>query len=402
MWLCLCFLRYTAIGQGVDTLSGQAAVISRLLDHLENGQVKTDGFYYAGTFPTLRSWSMSPSNVKTDNAIFYTGLIVFTLRQLAPYLHGDDRSTCDSIIARGVRAYLHYQNRKGLPSYNFWPPDKPIFFPHSILLDRFKDSKQIADDLDDTSILYLGSGIPDSTAKRLKALMDSHANGWVDSRGRTHRVRNSYRATRHLPAYSAWFGERTPIEFDAGVFCNILYFVYADHLSLDEHDTASIQFLAYILKERKYLRDPAYASSYYPRSPVLIYHLARLLGRFDVPGLSGYKPQLIEDAKKLLRETKDPMDRVILGTALIRLGAREGLPEAPEMTSAEQSSSFVFYIANISCLFPNPIRRMFLENPLSTYYFFSPDYNDALLLEYLLLSQAVSTSSKSTPSPTAR
>ena len=272
------------MGQGADTLPGQGGVISRLLDHLENGQVKTDGFYYAGTFPTLRSWSMSPSNVKTDNAIFYTGLIVFYSPATGPL----------SAWGRPLHVRQHHCQRGRGPTYTIkigrvyrlitsGLRTNPSFSPHSILLDRFKD-QQIADDLDDTSILYLGSDIPDSTAKRLKALMDSHANGWVDSRGRTHRIRSvAYRAIRHLPAYSAWFGERTPIEFDAGVFCNILYFVYADHLSLDEHDTASIQFLAYILKERKYLRDPAYASSYYPRSPVLIYHLARLLGRFDVP-----------------------------------------------------------------------------------------------------------------------
>lgn len=401
----LCWMGYAARGQGGDTL-----LIGRILDRLESRQIKTDGFYYAGMFPTLRSWSATPSDVKTDNSIFYTALIVFTLRQLAPSLRGSARVKCDSIMARGLRSYVHYRNRKGLPSYNFWPSDRAEFFPHSVLLDRFKDSKQITDDLDDTSILDLGSDLPDSTARRLKELMGQHAN-----RVRK-RVSNTYRSVKNLPAYSAWFGFKTPIEFDAGVFCNILYWVYANGLPLNVNDSASIRFLQYILRKRKYMDDPAYASSYYPRSPVLIYHLARLLGRFDIPGLREYKPRLLEDARALLGHTGDPMDRVILGTAMLRLGAREGLPEVerPGGTALTQDGTsayldsverdpFVFYIANISCLFPNPVRRLFLEDPLCIYYFFSPAYNETLLLEYLVLRrQAGERSSISTPSPTDR
>jgi hypothetical protein len=382
---------------GTDAPRGPGALADRLLDRLEAVQVKTDGFYYAGMFPTLRSWSVMPSDVKTDNSIFYTALIVFTLRQLAPYLRGAERRKCDSIVARGLRSYVHYRNRAGRPTYNFWPSDGAVFFPHSVLLDLFKDSRQITDDLDDTSILDLGSDLPDSTATRLKELMGAHANGWVNAAGHTRRIRNSYRAVRGLPAYSAWFGIKTPIEFDAGVFCNVLYWVYASKLPLDMHDSASIRFLEYVLRTRKYMADPAYASSYYPRSPVLIYHLARLLGRFDIPGLREYKPRLLEDARALLGHTKDPMDRVILGTAMIRLGAREGLPDVecpyPGGTAASpdavERDPFVFYIANISCLFPNPIRRLFLENPLCIYYFFSPCYNDALLLEYFVLRRQI-------------
>ena len=371
-----------ARSQGPDSL-----MIGKLLDRIGSQQVKQDGFYYAGMFPTLRSWSATPADVKTDNSIFFTALVVFTLRQMSPYLRGEEQEAGDSIMARGIRSYVHYRNRKGLPSYNFWPTDRATFFPHSVFLDRLKDSKQITDDLDDTSIMDLGTGLEDSTARKLKALMAAHANGTSS------RIRNTYKQVKELPAYSAWFGRKTPIEFDAGVFCNVLYFVYANNLALNAQDSASIRFLAYVLKNRKYMGDAAYASSYYPRSPILIYHLSRLLGRFPVADLEEYKPRLRADARALLARTKDPMDRVILGTSLLRLGETTGLPDISSDLSflSVERDPFVFYIANLSCLFPNPIRRLFLRSPLCIYHFYAPTYNDALLLEYLVLRRQMGT-----------
>ena len=346
-----------------------------LLARLSAQQVRRDGFYYAGTFPTLRAWAATPDVLRADNAIFYTGLIVFTLRRLEPYLDPGERALCDRICARALAAYPHYRNRKGRPTYNFWPTDHPVFFPNSRVLAHFKDSKQITDDLDDTSILWLGEGIPDSTARRLKALMDAHAGGLARP------ARSSYRAVRDLPAYSAWFGVRTPTELDAGVLCNVLYFVGASGLAPDAHDTASARFLRYVLSTRKYWTDPAYASTYYPRTPVLLYHLARLIGHYPLDSLDAFRPQLIRDAHSALFLARDPMDRVLLGTSLIWLGDTSALPDPPSIGDG----SFLFYIANLASLFQNPIRRMFLHSPLCIYHFYCPAYNDALLLEYLVL-----------------
>jgi hypothetical protein len=391
------------------TQAHDSLLIRRLIDRIGAQQVTRDGFYFHGAFPTLRAWAATPANLKADNSIFFTGLIVFTLHQLEPYLQGEERVLCDSIVQRGIRSYVHYRNRKGGPSYNFWPSDRAVFFPNSTLLDHFKDSKQITDDLDDTGILYLGSGTPDSTARRLKVMMGAHANGHTEAeaRGQTgegapgpvKRITNSYRATRDLPAYSAWFGVKTPIEFDAGVFANVLYWIYACGLTTDVHDSASVLFLRYILAKRKYWTDAAYASSYYPRTPVLIYHLARLLGRFPLDTLMSFKPRLEADARKALKASQDGMDRVILATSLIRLGDSTDLPDFSATVEDVEQDPFVFYIANISCLFPNPIRRIFLHNPLCIFHFYAPAYNDALLLEYLVLRrrQSEATASKSTP-----
>jgi hypothetical protein len=364
----------------------RAQNVESLLGRLASGQVRHDGFYYAGMFPAVRAWAATPGNIKADNSIFFTGLIVLTLKELRPQLTPAERILCDSIISRAVGAYPHFRNRSGRPTFNFWPTDRPVFFPNSVILHHFKDSKQIADDLDDTSILWMGEGIPDSTARKLKALMDAHAGG---------RARSTYRAVADLPAYSAWFGVKTPPELDAGVLCNVLYFLGSVGLAPDAHDSASARFLGYVLAHRKYWTDPAYASTYYPRTPVLIYHFARLLGRYPT-GLEAYIPALKADARRALVSARDPMDRVILATALLRLGdtVSVGLPGDPE------KDPFLFYIANISSLFQNPIRRMFLHSPLCIYHFYCPAYNDALLLEYLVLRRVNPVEGRSsTPSP---
>lgn len=364
---------------------GADSTIARLLDRLEALQVRQDAFFYAGTFPTTRAWGGTPGWQKEDNSIFYTGLIVFTLRQLRPMLDAPERTRCDSIVSRALTAYAHYRNRRGRPTYNFWPTEHPVFFPNSTILARFKD-KDITDDLDDTSILWMGEGIPDSTARILKALMDGHAGG---------PARNSYRVVRSLPAYSAWFGVKTPTELDAGVLCNVLYFVRAEGLPYARPDSASEQFLRYIVAERKYWKDAAFASTYYPRTPVLLYHLSRLMGRFTIDSLEPYRPQLIADARRAMDQTHHPMDRVILATSLMRLGDTATV----EPPADPDGVRYPFYIANLASLFPRTLRRLALRAPFSIYHFYCPAYNDALVLEYLVLRRSRSAATSSTPSP---
>jgi hypothetical protein len=380
LWICLGSARASASPVAVlaaPASTGGDSLVRKLLDRLEALQVRQDSFYYAGTFPTRRAWGGSPWAKKGDNSIFYTGLIVFTLQQLKPLLREDERIRCDSITARALRAYGHFRNPSGRPTYNFWPTDHPAFFPNAAFLSHFEKAKKITDDLDDTSILWMGSGIPDSTAKRLKTLMGKHAAG---SERRSH---SSYRVFRDLPAYSAWFGIKTSVEFDAGVLSNILYFVYAAGLTRDVHDSASLRFLQYVLEKRKYWTDPAFASVYYPRTPVLMYHLGRFMGRFAPDSLEPFRPRLKTDVHTALEQSRDNMDRVILGTTLIRLGDTTSLPPPP--VADVERDRFVFYIANISSLFPNPIRRLGLHLPAFIFRFYCPAYNDALLLEYLVL-----------------
>ncbi len=190
-----------------------------------------------------------------------------------------------------------------------------MVFPNSGFLNMFKKWHSLPDDIDDTSILLLAMEADSATARATKRLMEQHAN--TVSYG----IRNTFKKYRDIPAYSTWFGKSMPIDFDACVLANTLYFMQHYNMADSRFDSATVQLLDSFIRNREYMTHPAYISPHYARSPVLIYHFARLIHRYPVPELSQHRAQLITDANALLAAANDDMDRVILSTALLWLGA---------------------------------------------------------------------------------
>jgi hypothetical protein len=176
-------------------------------------------------------------------------------------------------------------------------------------------------------------------------------------------------------------------DFDFGVQCNILYFNFEKKLPLVKEDSATISLLAAILKNREYMKRPVYISPSYVKPSVLIYHISRLMGAFKIAELNGYKEQLIADAYLSLSNATNIMDRIILRTALLRLGAE--IPELviPSISDFEKTDQdkFVFFQARAAFAQPTPVKQIFLHWDYLIYYFHCPTYNKALWLEYLLL-----------------
>jgi hypothetical protein len=111
------------------------------------------------------------------------------------------------------------------------------------------------------------------------------------------------------------------------------------------------------------------------------------MGAFKIAELNLYKEQLIADAYLSLSKASNIMDRIILRTALLRLGA-----EAPELSISSISDfektdqdKFVFFQARAAFAQPTPVKQIFLHWDYLIYYFHCPTYNKALWLEYLLL-----------------
>lgn len=361
---------------GVYAMAQRVSIIDTLLHQIEALQVKADDFYYAGSFPTYRQYGES-LKLKEDNAVFFTGLIAFTIKEALPYLNPEQQVLGDTIIHRAIRSYSHFRNKDGLPTFNFWPTNPPMVFPNSWFLNHFKNTNNLPDDLDDTSIFWLSMDPSDSLTHLIKELMDLHANGekaWID---------NTYKRYRKLRAYSTWFGIRMPVDFDFCVLCNVLYFVHEYQLPLDIHDSASVELLRRMIVEKEYQKHPAYISPHYGRTPLLIYHVARLLGRFSIPALDTLKPALLKSAETAYKYSDNWLDSVLLSTAIMRLG---GSPEPlPILSSGIGLHKTTFFVASFAAIFPGLWKKMLLESPLIKYYFSCPAFRYALYLENLIV-----------------
>lgn len=369
--ICFSVVALTAVAQGEES-------VDSMLQDIAQRQIKESVLFYPGTFPTYRRYGLSDRR-KPDNNIFFTGLVAFTLRELYRYLDSGSRSVCDSILARAYRAYPRFRNRDGRPTFNFWRQDPPLVFPHSWFLNHFNEVNQLPDDLDDTAILWLSMEAPDSVAQAVKNLMRAHANGADDKW-----IRNTYRPYRKIPAYSTWFGVKMPIDFDFCVLTNILYFGHAYGLPEDKQDSASIELLRRMIVSGQYIRHAGYISPHYGRTPLLLYHIARLLDRFSIPALDTLKPELLQTARTAYATAGTWLDSLVLSTAVVRLGG-EVLPAPVWREEALEDSASSFFVASFSAMMPNFGKKLLLRSNAIKYYFNCPAYREALYLENMIL-----------------
>ncbi|MFZ1451488.1 MAG: hypothetical protein WAT20_02235, partial [Ferruginibacter sp.] len=201
------------------------------------------------------------------------------------------------------------------------------------------------------------------------------------------RINATFKKYRDVPAYSTYLGEKMHPDFDFAVQCNILYFNYEKKLPLVKEDSATIYLLTDMLNNRTYMKRPVYISPSYVKPAILIYHVARLMDAFDIAALKLYRQQLIEDANHLLARANNIMDRIILRTALIRLGAEVSELTINSMADFEKTDQdqFVFFQARAAFAQPTPLKQIFLHWNYLIYYFYSAAYNKTLWLEYLVL-----------------
>jgi hypothetical protein len=135
-----------------------------------------------------------------------------------------------------------------------------------------------------------------------------------------------------------------------------------------------------------YLKHPAYISPHYGRTPLLLYHVARLLGRFSIPALDTLKPRLLREANKSYDHSGNWLDSVLLSTAIMRLGGEPPVVPPDDPAGIYQQSQ-TFFVASFSAFLSNAWKKILLNNQLIKYYFICPAYRYTLYLENLLLRQ---------------
>ncbi|TKK68315.1 hypothetical protein FC093_11830 [Ilyomonas limi] len=356
------------------------AVISQLIDAIAKEQVQQTGRdFYAGMFPSYRECGGSPHNYQPDNNIFYTAVSVFALKNILPYLSETNRLKAEAIIAKATGMYPLYRNKNGLPFYSFWA-NKDKIMPHTFVFQYLKGVFGQSEDADDSVMALMGLDNNDSDNTALKKRMIEVSN--LSQK----KIIATYKRYKNIPAYSTWLGYRMPVDFDFGVHCNLLYFMLEKKLPLVKQDSATIFLLQQMIANRDYIKSPVYISPYYVRTPVLLYHIARLMDRFTISQLELYKPQLIADIHQQLATCHNVMEQIILRTSLLRLGSAAPPLELNNLQEFEESNQqqFVFFQARAAFSYPTPLKQIFLHWSYIYYYFYCPAYYKILWLEYLV------------------
>lgn len=344
---------------------------TKLLLQISELQSTGDKYYASGLFPSQRFHLYLPFE-REDNNIFFTASIVFILQNLREKLSEEEQNLADEICSKAVANYPDYKNKDGLDTYNFWRTDGSPHFPNGNILSRV-NKVRIPDDADDTALIYLTSNPDREKVLWLKEKLAQHAN--LSKK----RIINTFPEYKNMKAYSTFFGKNMFIEFDVCVLCNILYFVFQNKLELNQHDYDSIFFVRSVIEKKQYLEKPFYASHSYPSAPVILYHVARLLEKYEVPGLSEIKPKVIADLNSLIDKERDEMNRVILATSLKRLGQPQS-----SLDYTKENERWSFFHAGLLTAFENTVTYNLAGNSLFHLKYKCEAHRLALILENIV------------------
>jgi hypothetical protein len=372
------FIIFCALVVRGNTQSSTDTIWSyQILTKIQALQQTNTGFP-PGIFPSTRLYAYNKNNSKNDPNVFFTGLIVHTLKkyqkQCTPYQQG----IINQIVKDGLSSVELFKNKRGRDTYNFWRTDTPQIFPNAGLLNKFDKSQSLPDDFDDTVILLWAQEVTKERAAVVHDTMQLYANTKVKT------VKNTLAPFKNLPAYSTWFGKKMPIDFDMAVLCNVLSFVNAYDLQWTASDSASLQLITTAIDNKWHLNKADFIAPHYAKPSVIMYHIARLLtagNQQNIQTLIALKPTLLKQTDSLLAISKDPLEAILLNTARVHFG---GIPNDVFQTldqAAIEQSKYPFFIANMASMLPSPIKRPLSKLAFAKFEYRCPAYNLALLWE---------------------
>ena len=363
---------------------GQDSVnIDFLINRIAAWQTQENTALINGLFPSYIADHEKFSDKKADHNIFYNGLIAYTLTGIKDQLNQKQQQRIDALLQNAKPAFDRFRNQKGRSTYNFWRTDTAFHYPYIGLVNLFMKKTALPDDMDDTVLSLLALSANDSTAKDVHRLMQQYVNN--DS-NKVHTIIKGY---EQYPAYSTWFGKKFPVVFDVSVMCNVLSFVQHYNLPWTKADSACLDVIAATIKEQYHIGQPIYASPYYPKTALILYHVARLMAVKPIPALEALKPRLIEQAGAQLKNSNNRVEQMILALALLKWGADPppvALPPVATFQKEIEQNNYAFFAGNVPSYFSDWLRVYASNSNRFIYYHYCPAFNDALLLEYLVLS----------------
>ena len=374
------FVVFCALALRGNTQSSTDTIWSyQLLTKIQALQQTNTGFP-PGIFPSTRVYAYNKNNIKNDPNVFFTGLIVLTLKKYQKQCTPYQQSVINQIAKDALAQVGLFKNKQGRDTYNFWRTDTPQIFPNAGWLNKFDKSQSLPDDFDDTVILLWAQDVTRERAAAIHDTMQLFAN----TKGKT--VKNTLTAFETLPAYSTWFGKKMPIDFDMAVLCNVLSFVNAYDLPWTRSDSASLQLIKTAIQNNWHMRKANFIAPHYAKPAVLLYHIARLLNagkQQNLEALMTLKLALLQSADSLLAISKDPLETVLLQSARLQFGGtnNEDVIKQTINAAAIEQSTYPFFIANMASMLPNPVKQPLSKLAFAKFEYRCPAYNLALLWE---------------------
>jgi hypothetical protein len=317
---------------------------------------------------------------RPDTNVFFTAITVFTLNNIKEKLSPASQKLVEQITEKAIKNYDLFKNKDGLNTYNFFQTNPSQHFPHGNILHRFNHFK-IPDDIDDTAMIYMTLPHTQEDAKWLQNKLIAHSNNYKQQ------IKNTFPEYKKLSAYSTWFGKNMYIEFDACVLSNMIYCQLYFGLELDEHGQDSVKYIQQSILSNQYIEQPFRVAHQYARTPLIMYHVMRLMNKFHIPELEICREKLERDILYYLKkEGLAKMDRIILEIVAPKpsegeLKSYSNLEEKVPPLGAEGAN---FFIAGLLTAYENPILYKLSSSPLFHIQWTCEAHSLALLVEWMV------------------
>lgn len=356
----------------------------KLLESISKFQSEGNKLFAGGIFPSSRFHSYLPYSFPDDN-IFFTASITYILQQYKKFFESDHQNLIEEISSKAVSNYNFYKNNQDLKLYNFWrtnPEDN--YRPNEWILKNNRNKKwarklfRLAEDIDDTALVYLTSSVNKSDLKELQECLIYNAN--LSRR----KIKNTMQQYRDFKAYSTWFGSiKAAIEFDICAMSNMLLVTLDNGLELSQQDLETLELLKHIIENSDYFEYTHVLSPFYLRASTILYHLSRLLSKKENHFSKMHKEKLVKDLKSLSHKTKSKMELILLSSSLMKLGEKQVEIDIQKLTTKE-INNFWFCAENIASI-ENRISFSLGSFPFFHIKFKSVPHTLSLLLEHEIL-----------------
>ena len=293
-----------------------------------------------------------------DNNLFFT---------LSASILFQDKSSISSTIEEAVLKNLQaYKNKYGKATYNFWRTKPYQQFPNSFFLSRIRHF-WIPDDLDCTALSYFFHSLKDGEV--LQRELEKYLTNAEINYGNK-RIAFS--------GYGTWLGEKMPLEVDACVISNYLYFHHSKSLKRSHKEEGLFKFLWQIVEEGLWLSHPFKVSPNYQKAHIIIWHISRCLKYDGLANSVKFNSYLEEYSRKV----KSFEEKLFIDLTYQELGIEPPFSKEYTLEEIEKfRDNFSFFSASLLTNSRSKVLKRLAHLSLFNIPFVCKGFNLALLLK---------------------